>query len=481
MNRKRIVFIIATGIVCAVCLLAFRGRHRINVMDRPALQLGDNIGGTTPTESDHSPLTGEDKLSAAQVSPWGRFRGPNGLGLSEDSTIPVKWSDTRNLAWKTALPGAGSSSPVLTDGFVFVTCYSGYGVAGDRGGSPNQLQRHVCCIDRDSGAMVWTRTVSAVQQEDRYQGMGLPEHGYATNTPGTDGAAVFAFLGKSGVYAFDLSGKELWHVSVGTGSGNREWGSASSLILYKDLVIVNAAEESQSLYALSKDSGEVIWKSPAAALELCYSTPAIAHVSPERDDLILAVPGEVWGINPGNGKLIWFAETPMTDNLSPSVLVDGATVYAFGGYRNSGSVSLRAGGKGDVTSSHMLWTSKNTSHVATPVLLNNRLQWVDDHGVYFCADAKSGELIQRARTSGISSGGRPVYASPVSINQRLYVQSRYGGVFVLERSPELTILEQNRFASDSSNFNATPAVDRGQLFLRSDRYLYCISASHPTE
>ena len=481
MNRKRLVVVITMGFVCTLCLLAFFGRPRLSASDRPASELDDNVNSNTPTETDSNTPSAGVELSASEVGPWARFRGRNGRGVSEDSTLPLEWNDTTNLAWKTALPGAGSSSPVLSEAFVFVTCYSGYGVAGNKIGSPDQLKRHVCCVDRYSGAILWTRTVSAVQPEDRYQGMGLPEHGYATNTPASDGTAIFAFLGKSGVYAFDFEGKELWHTSVGTESGNREWGSASSLILYQHLVIVNAAEESQSLYALNKESGEVVWKAPAVALELCYSTPAIAHVSPERDDLILAVPGEIWGMNPKNGKLIWFAETPMTENLSPGVIVDGTTVYAFGGYRNSGSVAVRAGGKGDVTRSHVLWTSKNTSYVATPVLLNNRLHWIDDHGLYFCTNAKSGELLHRARTSGISSGGRPVYASPVSINKRLYVQSRYDGVFVLEPSDELKILAQNRFASDSSTFNATPAVDRGQLFLRSDRYLYCVSASQPTE
>ena len=139
----------------------------------------------------------------------------------------------------------GSSSPILTEQYVFVTSYSGYDADPSSSGNIQQLQRHVSCIHRHDGSVVWSRTIDAVQPEDPYHGMGLPEHGYASNTPVTDGKAVFAFLGKSGVYAFDLQGNELWRVSVGTESGNRRWGSAASLTLYDNLVIVNAAEESR--------------------------------------------------------------------------------------------------------------------------------------------------------------------------------------------------------------------------------------------
>jgi len=408
---------------------------------------------------------------------WGRFRGPNGTGISQAQGIPTTWSDSENVLWKTALPGPGSSSPVLTDQYVFITCYSGYGENRAATGNIGQLKRHLLCIQRSDGAIVWNRTVDSDASEDPYRGMGLPEHGYATNSPVTDGQQVYAFFGKSGVLAFNMQGEELWRVSVGKESGNRQWGSAASLILVGNLLVVNAAEESQSLVALDKATGAKVWQAPAASLELSYGTPAVVHVDDSRDELVLAVPGEVWGLNPQTGKLNWYVETSMTDNLSPSVIVDGDRIYAFGGYRSSGSIAIRAGGKGNVTNSHVLWKSRNTSYVATPVLVAGKLFWIDDRGMYYCADAATGELLERARTPGIASGERPVYASPIVIGGKIYAQTRNSGLFVLEPETKLTIVAHNKLAADNSTFNATPAVDARQLFLRSYQNLYCIGTA----
>ena len=199
------------------------------------------------------------------------------------------------------------------------------------------------------------------------------------------------------------------------------------------------------------------------------------HVDATRDDLVIAVPGEVWGMNPRNGKLVWYVKTSLTGNLSPSIIVDGTSVYAFGGYRSSGSLAIKAGGKGDVTASNVLWTSRNSSYVATPILLDGRFYWIDDRGMYYSASAETGELIHRARVPDINDGGSPVYASPIAIDGKIYIQTRSSGVLVLQPSDELQIVAQNKFESDNSIFNATPAVDAGQLFLRSDAYLYCVS------
>jgi outer membrane protein assembly factor BamB len=434
----------------------------------------DSVDGSpTATPTDSEPNT--DSSRAANTL-WSRFRGPNGLGISLDTDIPTRWSDTENVRWRVALPGAGSSSPILTDRLVLVTSYSGYG--DKQPGSIDQLRRHITCIERSTGQTLWTQSKDAVQPEDPYQGMGVPEHGYATNTPVTDGERVFAFFGKSGVVAYDMSGTELWQTSVGTESGNRGWGTASSLILYRDLVIVNASEESQSVQALDQATGKQVWIAAASSLELAYGTPIIASVNSDRDDLILAVPGEVWGLNPNTGKLVWFAKTSLTGNVSPSVLLDGERVIVFGGYRSSGSTAIRIGGQGDVTESHVEWTSRNSSYVSTPVLVDGVLYWIDDRGTFYACSAKDGELLHRARVTGVESRDRPVYASPVAIHQTLYFQTRHDGMIVAAAQPKLQIVSQNRFESDTSMFNATPAVGNGELFLRSNTSLVCIAKTN---
>ncbi|MFO1065448.1 MAG: PQQ-binding-like beta-propeller repeat protein [Pirellulales bacterium] len=431
-------------------------------------------GDVRNTKDESNPAVLVTSTDASSDLPaWSRFRGPNGTGICSDAAVPIEWGDSKNLKWKAALPGLGSSSPVLTDKFLFVTCYSGYGE--DRsGGDMRQLKRHVVCVRRDDGSIAWTKTIAAADSDDRYEGMGVPEHGYATNTPVTDGKHLFAFLGKSGVYAYDMDGNELWHTEVGKESGNRRWGTAASLILVDNLVIVNASEESQAVIALDKSTGKEVWKAPASTLELAYGTPALCRVDDSRTDLVLAVPGEVWGLNPKTGKLVWFVETKLTGNLSPSVIVDGDRIYAFGGYRSAGSVAIKAGGKGDVTGSHALWTSSGTSYVSTPVLVDGKFYWIDDKGMYFCQDASDGKIVERSRVSGLS-GGRPVYASSIAVGGNILIQSRNDGVFVLAAQPKLKIVHQNRFESDTSMSNATPAVDRGAIYLRTNQALYCVS------
>ena len=146
------------------------------------------------------------------------------------------------MKWKLELPGKGVSSPIVVGDKVFVTAYSGYGV--ERGeGTIDDLKRHLICVDRNSGKILWNKSVESKVKEDPYSGAGVPAHGYASHTPVSDGERVFVFYGKSGVVAYDLDGKELWQKSVGTESGRMRWGSAASPIVHEDLVIVNASDE----------------------------------------------------------------------------------------------------------------------------------------------------------------------------------------------------------------------------------------------
>ena len=412
----------------------------------------------------------------ASAAEWPQFRGPGGAGVGE-SSVPVTWSDTQHLRWKTPLPGPGSSSPIVQGDRVFVTCYSGAGGAAERAAEPAKLQRHILCVRKADGAVLWQRDLAAELPEDAYEGF-LTEHGYASSTPVTDDSGtVFAFFGKSGVVAFDIAGEKLWQTAVGKESSNRHWGSAASPVLHGDTVIVNAAEESQSIRALDRTSGREIWKSEGAALELAYGTPGLVSLDNGSQELVIAVPGEVWGMDPATGKMLWHADMGLTGNVSPSVIVDGTTVYVFGGFRSSGSLAVRAGGRGDVTRSHVLWTSRNSSYVATPLLHEGYLYWIDDRGQAFCAAAETGELVYRERVDGMTQGGRPVYASPVLSAGRLYVVSRWSGTFVLPAAPRYEILAQNRFESDDSDFSGTPAISDGDIFLRSGRFLYCVGAT----
>ncbi len=405
---------------------------------------------------------------------WTQFRGVNNAGSSSDEKLPVVWNDNKNLLWKVELPGPGSSSPIVLGDRVFVTCYSGYGVPKASGSSPQSLQRHLLCINRVDGKISWTKTIAGELPEDSYQGY-ISEHGYASSTPVTDGERIYCFFNKSGVVAYDLDGNQLWLTGVGKESGNRRWGSASSLILYKDSVIVNASEESRSIIALDKSTGKQVWKAEGAALELAYGTPSLVASKDNRTDLVVAVPGEVWGLNPDTGKIQWYAEHPLTGNVCPSVISKEDTVFVFGGFRSAGSLALKVGGKGDVTKSQIQWNSKNSSYVATPVLHNGYLYWISDSGLAFCVAGDTGELVYKERVPEIKAGGRPVYASPVVANGKIYIPTRWDGVLVVDAKPVFKVLSQNHFTGDDSDFNATPAISNNQLFLRSNQFLYCVA------
>lgn len=402
-------------------------------------------------------------FGAAIAADWPRFLGPNGRAEAVGPPAPLAWSESENLRWKTALPGAGSSSPIVWKDRVYLTCYTRSG---------GELERQVVAIDRGDGQSVWTKTVASPRRDDPYRGF-LTEHGYASNTAVTDGERLYVFLGKSGVIAYSLDGEELWRVDVGSGSSNRQWGSAASLTLYGDTLIVNASEESFSIRALKKDTGEEVWKVQQAALELCYNTPTLAKAPSGRDELIVPTPGEVWSLNPKTGKLRWYAAIPLPSNVSPSAVVADGVAYLYGG-RPGGAAAIRLGGRGDVTDTHTVWTARDSSYVGTPVLHEGRLFWASDRGMAFCVDAATGETIVQRRLRGLS-GGRPFYASPLLSGDRILVPSRYDGVYVFSATPDFDQLAVHRFASDDSQFNATPALVDGELFLRSDKYLYCVS------
>lgn len=396
----------------------------------------------------------------ANAADWSGFRGPGAKGISTDTKVPTAWSDSKNLKWKRKLPGKGYSSPIVVGDRVFVTCYTGE--SGDLSG----LKRHLVCVNRKSGDEVWSKTIASTKSERAIPRFaGTP--GYASNTPVSDGERIYVLFGNSGVFAFDLTGKQVWTQDVGSESAAM-FGSASSPILYKDTVIVAAGSESESVRALDRKTGKEVWMTEAASLSRSYSTPVIVKNSDGDDEMLLSVPYEIWSLNPASGKLKWYAETRVDTGACPVLVAGDGIVYAIGG-RSGGRTAVKIGGKDDVTSSNVLWSKTGGAYVPSPVLHKGHLYWVTDRGVVNCVDIKSGEEAGRARLGG------QFYASILLINDRLYAISRFEGTHILEATPELKTVAQNKL-NDESDFSASPAVSNGELFIRSDNSLYCIAA-----
>ncbi|MGI8977733.1 MAG: PQQ-binding-like beta-propeller repeat protein [Pirellulaceae bacterium] len=429
---------------------------------------------------------------SATAADWSRFRGPNGNAFSDEKGLPTKWSDSAEdgLVWKTSLPGAGASSPVIAGDKVFVTCYTGK--------VPDSLERILICASRKSGKILWQKSVKGKSNEDRGDQM-LLSHGYSSSTPATDGEGVYVLFGKSGVYAYDMEGKELWHKEVGSGSAMNNWGSACSPVLYKNLVIVNAAAEGTALVAFDKKSGKEVWKNPADSLYGCWGTPILVDVQGGKQELVLSVPGEVWGFDPASGAFLWFCEGVNTNAMCTSAVAKDGIVYAIGGgpFSAGGAVAIKAGGKDDVSKMHLLWTASFGSYVTSPVIVGDHLFWVNDGGITRCLTLKDGKLVTEKRLAagaggapaggppadggfggggrgrGGMGGGKEYYASVVAGDGKLYAVSRNKGTLVISADAKLDVLATNKM-DDTSVFNAGPAIQDGQIYLRSDKFLYCI-------
>ena len=436
----------------------------------------------------HRPLSARFGLASLSVlmsaplahADWTRFRGPNGSGIStESATMPIRWSPSANLKWKTKLPGPGVSSPIVVGDRVYVTCYSGYGLDRQNPGDQKNLERHLLCIDRGSGKVLWSKTVAAVLPEDPFSGVGVPAHGYASHTPVADDEGVYVFFGKSGAIAFDRDGKQRWQTTLGQESDPSKWGSASSPILYKNLLIVPATAESEALVALDKRTGEEVWRQEATGFGNSWSTPILVEVDQSRTDLVMSVANEIWGLNPQTGQLRWFCEGLNNRTINTSVVVDDGVIYAIGGQRGK-SVAIRAGGTGNVTKSHVVWTGSDTSSFCSPIVHDGRMYSISG-SIATVIDAKTGERLDRFRLKGARSGGGGVhgggnFASPIMVGDKLLYLSGAGDMFVLSVGEKLEQIALNRVTEQSEKFGGTPAVSKGDLFIRSNKHLYCVAA-----
>ena len=404
---------------------------------------------------------------------WSQFRGNEGSAAIDGSSIPLKWSAGQNVKWKTDLPGPGSSSPIFWEEKLFVTCYTGYGLDQKNVGEQKNLGRTLLCLDRRSGKILWKQSVPLVNPEDDYRGY-LTEHGYASATPVTDGKNVFAFFGKSGVHAFTVDGKKLWSKQVGDSSSNRKWGSAASPILFGGMLIVNAADEARAIFAFDKATGEEKWRYEMGQLELTYNTPTVHTPKSGKTELVIAAPDELFALDPKTGKKIWWARSEIPGNISPSVISEGEVLFTTGGYPRKGSLAIKGGGSGDVTNK-ILWRSKTFSYVPSSVHKDGLLYWVNDEASVIVMDLEKGGTVTKRSVEAIKKRRKfSFYASTVRVGDKLIAVSRRDGTFIFEADKEMKLVGINSLGDDS-DFNATPALAKDAIYLRSNKAVYCIA------
>lgn len=428
----------------------------------------------------------------AQAQNWPSFRGNNASGVAEGKKIPTTWSvnKAQNIVWKTQIPGFSHSSPIVWENRVFViTAISSDSRAGfnakDRGiDLANDNVKHtwrIYSLDKKSGQIIWSQTA--------YEGIPRAKrHVKATqanSTPVTDGRYVVALFGSEGLNCYDLNGKLIWKKDLGIlnpglwDDPDSSWGHASSPIIYKDLVIVQADGHKQSfIAAFTVKDGQQAWRVERGEIT-SWSTPTISTDS-KRTELIANGGRFIRGYDPLTGKELWRFADHDTEVKMQAPQVAHGLIYITGGYPAGRPMyAFRPGATGDIslkpgeeTNEFLAWTSsKGSPYTPTPIVYGDLLYVCADNGVLSAYDAKTGTMIYQQRLPSSFS------ASPVATDGKLYLSSEDGDVFVVRVGPKFELLATNAM---NEPLMATPAISDGLLILRTKDFVYAIgSPSQP--
>jgi outer membrane protein assembly factor BamB len=401
----------------------------------------------------------------AEAADWPAFRGPKGDGISSEKSAPIEWSRRDNIKWEAALPQKGNSSPIVSNGRVFVTC------AEDTEGK----HRSLFCFDRKDGSLLWKKTVELDAKEATHN-----TNPYCASTPLADGKRVVVWHGTPGIFCYDFEGNEIWKQKLGT--SRHMWGYASSPIFYKDKVILSFGPGVETfMTALDRATGQVLWKTPEPGgsnarehgLVASFSTPVIAKVD-GQDQLICSMPTRVVAYSPDAGDILWTLEGLAGSKgklVYTSPVVSGKLGAALGGYNGPG-VGFRLGGSGDVTAKNRLWRNEKSQpqRIGSGVILGNYIYQANaGPSTIECIELDTGKTVWKSRTPD----GQSCWGSIVSAGGQLYVTTRGGTTVVFRPTPEkFDLVAANKMGESS---NATPAVSDGEIFLRTDKGLYCVS------
>ena len=353
----------------------------------------------------------------------------------------------------------------MTEGF---KSGGGYTKGKTPGGDQKALRLWLVCLDSNKGDELWKKEIEPNLPEAPFADF-LREHGYASSTPVTDGERVYVFFGKTGVFAFDLNGKQLWHQRVG--NGTHGWGSAASPVLSRNAIVLNASVESKALVGLDKITGKELWRTKD--LSLCWVSPVMVNLGTGKQEVVLNSPGKVIAYDPDNGTELWHCPGIGGGGLSGSTCstpaVQGDTVFIMGAGPATPAtmLAIRAGGQGDVSKTNLLWKHKAGAGICSPVAFGGFVYFID--GTATCLAADTGKPVYKERL--YDAGGE--YASPVIADGKIFALTRFDGLFVLAVGEKYNQLAHNTFEGDASIFNSTTAISGSRLFIRSNIYLYC--------
>ncbi len=400
---------------------------------------------------------------AATYDNWPQWRGPNLNGISNETDLPVSWDTETNVAWRIEMPAWTGSTPIIWDDSIFLN------VSMD-GSTSIELWR----LDRRDGGIIWKRFISDGDHRLRKQNMSSP-------SPVTDGDHVWVMTGTGVLKAFDFDGNEIWvrDIPADYWPFGLNWGYASSPLLFGDALYVEVlhgmkTDDPSYVLRLDKLTGETVWmvERPTPAIREspdAYTTPAVLQYD-GKTEIVITGGDVVTGHDPETGEELW-----RSDGLNPSnranyrivaspIALDGI-IYAPTRVRPL--LALRAGGRGDITETHRLWSFDNGPDVPTPVTDGEYFYIVNDKGIMYVLDAKTGETIYGPErlVPGTYS------ASPILADGKIYATSEDGVTSVVKAGPEFEVLAKNDLGAYCLS---TPAISRGQIFIRVTGFLYAI-------
>jgi outer membrane protein assembly factor BamB len=392
---------------------------------------------------------------------WPQWRGPQLNGISGETNLPLKWSKTENIAWRLAMPARSGSTPIIWGDRVFLNVADGNAM-------------FLWAIDREKGEVLWKKPLSDGNRMARKQNMSTP-------SPVTDGTNVWVMTGTGILKAFDFTGKELWtrNIQQDYGRFGIQWGYGSSPLMFGDSLYVQVlhgmtTDDPSYVLKISKANGRTIWRQerPTNAIREspdAYTTPALLRYG-NNVEIVVTGGDVVTGHDTNTGRELWRADglNPTNDpsyRVVASPVVHGELLFAPS--RERPLLALKPGGRGDVTKSHVLWSFQNGPDVPTPVTDGKYLYTINDRGIVYCLDVKTGaEIYARKRLRSHTYS-----ASPVLADGKIYITDEGGGTSVFKAGPEFEILAENELDEYTLS---SPAVSEGQIFIRTDAALYAI-------
>ena len=395
--------------------------------------------------SDFSRINLEGFPSAQEIlANFPSFRGPGGNGIAYQKNIPTSWDGKsgKNIKWKTEIPLPGFNSPIIWNDRIFLA-------------GANETKCEVYGIDLQSGKIIWRKTIEKFPGSPAQAPKVIKETGFCAPTMTTDGRRVYAIFANGDLVALDLDGNMVWTKSLGVPQNH--YGHSSSLIMYRDLLIVQYDQRgSGSVMALSGKTGEKVWQT-SRSVKISWASPALVNTG-KRMELILAAEPMVAAYNPADGKELWRIDC-ISGEVGPSIAYADGVVYSVNDFSKLSATEI-----GD--SPKQLWENSDyLSDIPSPVATAKYLFLVTSYGAVVCYDSKNGTKYWEQEL------GTPVFASPVIAEGKIFLLDKNGTMHIIKADQNYSSIGKSPLGEGSS---CTPAFSDGKIIIRADKNLYCI-------